>query len=398
MSWINERKEKPTDYVPIAMGDLTTSDDTDPAAQREPLELEPFRDDDDEDEGVHSSPQPSQPPPPPPPPPVSRASFIFWIAVNVTATLLIVLVNKKVLSNPTLRGAPILFVAYHFMLTSITLQLSAWSGAFEAKVAPLMALMPLAIVFAAHTVVTNWSLALLEVVMYQEMRILITPVTVLINFVAYRKTISLPSLGALVVVCLGVALTVYTDTKQKHAIAAAAAASHPASPASHLLRRAIDVASNPKNGIIGYIFGMGGVMLSALYTIWMAVYMKKLSLSAMQLLHNQAPLGCALLLATVPFLDSLPVWSEVTLYEWMLLAVSGLCAVMINVSQFYIVAGSSALSSTVVGHGKTMAIVAAGWITATSVISFGSGLGVLIALSGIVSYGAIGLREAGAKK
>lgn len=227
------------------------------------------------------------------------------------------------------------------------------------------------------------------------MRILITPVTVAINFLAYRKTISLPALASLIVVCLGISMTVYADTSQKRAIALAAATSAPPAASHSLVLRGLEFA---RNGFVGYVFGMGGVVLSAWYTIWMGVYMKRLDVSAMQLLHNLAPLGCMLLLVAVPFLDDLPVWGDVTAHEWTLVAISGLCAVLINVSQFYIVAGSSALSSTVVGHGKTIAIVAVGWITATSVIALGSGVGILLALGGIVAYGAVGLRQASVAK
>ncbi|KAL8278308.1 hypothetical protein RQP46_009200 [Phenoliferia psychrophenolica] len=356
--------KKDSAYAPLPLSDLSASQ----AAHSVELDLgSPALDD------------------PPEPPPISRVAFFFWISVNIVATISIVLVNKLVLSSGRLSTSPILFVAFHFFLTASTLQLSAFSGAFEAKRAPLFAILPLALIFATHTVVTNWSLALLEVVLYQEMRILITPVTVLINFLAYRKTISPQALAALFLVCIGISVTVYSDTRQKVAIAAAKVATLETDP---LARRALQF---EKNGFIGYAFGMGGVILSAWYTIWMAVYMKRLQVSAMQLLHNLAPLGCALLLATVPFLDTLPDWGAVTAHEWTLVAISGMCAVLINVSQFYIVAGSSALSSTVVGHSKTLAIVTVGWVTATSAISLGSGTGVLLALTGIVAYGAIGL-------
>ncbi|KAI5475243.1 Multidrug resistance efflux transporter EmrE [Pseudohyphozyma bogoriensis] len=312
----------------------------------------------------------------------SRAAFFFWIAVNCLATLGIVLANKQILSNPTLRGAPTLFVAYHFFLTSVTLHVasSGLVGAFERKSAPILALLPLAFVFAGHTVVTNWSLALLEVAIYQEIRILVTPATVLINFIAYRKTVSFQSLLALAVVCAGISLTVYSDTLQKQALAAQIKHAAPA-----MLMKRVEKLHAMKNTPLGYMFGMAGVFLSALYTM--------LQVSSMQLLHLQAPLGCALLLICTPFLDTLPIWSNITSWEFTLLIASGLCAVLINISQFFIVAQSSALSSTVVGHGKTCLVVAVGWMTATSAISLGSGVGIFFAIIGIVGYSAITMSQ-----
>lgn len=88
------------------------------------------------------------------------ASFLFWVIVNIVATLVIILANKHILSNPTLKGAPTLFVAYHFALTALTLHIASSSavGAFERKPISPFAIAPLVVVFAAHTVVTNASL------------------------------------------------------------------------------------------------------------------------------------------------------------------------------------------------------------------------------------------------
>lgn len=72
------------------------------------------------------------------------------------------------------------------------------------------------------------------------------------------------------------------------------------------------------------------MFLSALYTVWMGVYLKKLQVTSMQLLHVQAPLGCVLLLIMTPFLDIAPIWRDITSYEYLLLIISGLCAVLIK--------------------------------------------------------------------
>lgn len=112
-----------------------------------------------------------------PPPPISRAAFAFWIGVNVAATLSIIFANKLVLSSGRLSGSKTLFIAYHFALTGLTLQLAAVLKALPAKAAPVLAILPLALIFAARTslplaplpaadgpilhtdtVVTNWSL------------------------------------------------------------------------------------------------------------------------------------------------------------------------------------------------------------------------------------------------
>jgi solute carrier family 35 protein E3 len=64
---------------------------------------------------------------------------------------------------------------------------------------------------------------------------------------------------------------------------------------------------------------------------------------------------------------------------------SGVLASLINISQFYIVAGAGAVSSTVVGHIKTCSIVALGWVTSGRKASDRSVFGIVLAISGILS-------------
>lgn len=210
----------------------------------------------------------------------------------------------------------------------------------------------------------------MDVAIYQELRILVTPATVIINYFAYQRGISFQSILALATVCFGIAITIQSETLKIPVKAVAD--------------------SIMKNGPIGYACGMGGVSLSALYTVWLAVDLPKLQVSSMQLLHRQAPLGCVLLLVLVPFLDTIPVWGNISSDEWALIGVSGLSAVLINMSQFFIIAGSSAVSSTVVGHAKTCLIVAVGWGTTTTPIAMQSGVGILIAIVGILTYSLLG--------
>lgn len=58
-------------------------------------------------------------------------------------------------------------------------------------------------------------------------------------------------------------------------------------------------------------------------------------------------------------------------------------ASLINISQFYIVAGAGAVSSTVVGHIKTCSIVAIGWVTSGRKANDRSVFGIILAISGI---------------
>lgn len=63
---------------------------------------------------------------------------------------------------------------------------------------------------------------------------------------------------------------------------------------------------------------------------------------------------------------------------------SGLMAALINISQFFIVAGAGAVSSTVIGHLKTCSIVALGWVTSGRSANDRGIFGIFMAITGIV--------------
>jgi solute carrier family 35 protein E3 len=65
---------------------------------------------------------------------------------------------------------------------------------------------------------------------------------------------------------------------------------------------------------------------------------------------------------------------------------SGLLAAILNISQFFIVARTGAVSSTVVGHVKTCLIVALGWVTSGRGLGDGGVVGgVVVAVGGIIA-------------
>ncbi|KAL8833361.1 MAG: hypothetical protein Q9170_004314 [Blastenia crenularia] len=64
---------------------------------------------------------------------------------------------------------------------------------------------------------------------------------------------------------------------------------------------------------------------------------------------------------------------------------SGCFASLINLSQFFIIGGAGPVSSTVVGHLKTCAIVTLGWITSGRSVGDKSIFGILLAITGIIA-------------
>jgi solute carrier family 35 protein E3 len=222
-------------------------------------------------------------------------------------------------------------------------------------------IIPLSVAMALNVILPNLSLAFSSVTFYQVARILLTPVVAIMNYILYKSTLPRNAILSLIPACFGVGMVSYYDSQ----------------PAD-------DSKVKTTSGL-GVIFAFAGIFASSLYTVWIASYHRKLKMSSMQLLYNQAPSSAFLLLYVIPFVDTFPVWTQVPVNRWVLIMISGLFAALINISQFFIIAQTGPVSSTVIGHVKTCTIVALGWISSGRAIGDKSVLGVFTAIGGIIA-------------
>lgn len=295
-------------------------------------------------------------------PKTSQTVVLFWMAINTLATIGIVFTNKAIFSDKNLVKMPVAFAAFHFTCTSLTLFVVSQFGAFQPRRLKPLQILPLCFAFCGNVILPNLSLAFSSVTFYQLVRILLTPGTAGLNYVFYNTKISMAAVLAIVPICFGVGLTTYYD--------------------------AISKTSETTTSVYGVVFALAGVTVSCVYTIWIGTFAKKYQVSSMQLLYNQAPWSVLLLLICVPFSDTVPPMAEISSNSMYLVLLSGAFAILINISQFFIIHGTSALTSTIVGHMKTCSIVALGWVFGGKMSNM-SLLGVIIALSGIFTYSAI---------
>ncbi|RDL38814.1 uncharacterized protein BP5553_03154 [Venustampulla echinocandica] len=305
----------------------------------------------------------------------AKRNFLVWTALNMLATIGIVFTNKAIFNDPAFKLMQTSFASFHFVCTGLTLWVVSRPsiGAFVPKRAGIVEMLPLAFSMCLNVVLPNFSLAFCTVTVYQLCRVLLTPLTAIINYVFYSATIPRRAALALVPVCIGVGVTSYYDTK-------------PAGPAT---------ADGPvqTTSLIGVIFALSGVCASSAYTVLIGAYHKKLQMSSSQLLLNQAPISSVMLLFAVPLVDHIPVLVDVPRYRWLMILMSGGFAALINISQFFIVAGSGPVSSTVVGHLKTVSIVTIGWALSGRGLTDMGAFGILITVGGIVYYSSIMLNK-----
>ncbi|KAI2630482.1 integral membrane protein [Xylaria nigripes] len=295
----------------------------------------------------------------------------FWIAVNTLATIGIVFINKAIFSDPSLKLAQLTFAAFHFFMTWLLLYTLSrpYFAYFVPRRTSIREVIPLSIAMALNVILPNLSLVFSSITFYQVARILLTPTVAAMDFFLYHATLPASAMLALVPACLGVGIVSYYDSLPT------------------------DDANVKTTSSIGVIFAFSGIFASSLYTVWIKSYQRKLQISSMQLLLNQAPVSAFLLLYVIPFFDTFPVWSQVPVNRWLMIFMSGVLAALINLSQFFIIGQTGPVSSTVVGHLKTCLIVALGWVTSGRSAGDKAMVGVYVAIGGIISYSVVMLRH-----
>lgn len=108
---------------------------------------------------------------------------------------------------------------------------------------------------------------------YQLAKILTTPALVVLDYIIFGKTITVTRLAAVLISCVGVALTNGATAR-----------------------------SNP----IGAVIAVAAFIVTALYQIWIGKKIKDLNVTGAQLLVNQSLVAIMMLLPLVPFLDTIP--------------------------------------------------------------------------------------------
>lgn len=295
-----------------------------------------------------------------------------------------VFTNKSIFSTPSLRLTQLSFATFHFLTTYLTLFLLSRPplSLFVPRSISLRDTLPLSIAMSLNVILLNLSLAFSSVTFYQIARILLTPTVAVMNYVLYRSVLPGRAVLALVPACVGVGMVSYYDTLPLPSSSSSTGTGTGTGLAADQTQKQTVETTTP----LGILFSFLGILASSLYTIWIAHYHRKLGgISSMQLLYNQAPVAAFMLLYAIPFVDVFPNWMvDVPVQKWVLILLSGLWASLINISQFFIVARTGPVSSTVVGHVKTCTIVALGWVVGGRAVTDRAVLGVVVALGGLL--------------
>ncbi|PNS21751.1 NADP-dependent alcohol dehydrogenase 7 [Sphaceloma murrayae] len=303
-----------------------------------------------------------------PKPKAPRTSVAFWIALNITSTVAIVFINKSIFRSPHFHSAQFFFAAYHLLLTyglltilSSPLPVLSAVHIFDRRSTSIRSILPLAASMSLSVVFLNTSLAFCSVPFYQTARVLLTPVVAAINFVFFSKSIPRQAAYMLVPICCGVAFMAYSDTKNGGT-------------------------QGNSTSLFGAAFALLGVVISSVYTVWIGTFHEKLDMNSTQLLHAQSPVGAGLLFVLGAISGKFPDFGSFDSTMWQCVLLSGLCAMMINLSQFKVIGLAGSLAGTIVGQVKTIVIVIIGWIQLGQAVNSDSILGVSVAIAGVAGY------------
>lgn len=260
----------------------------------------------------------------------------------------------------------------HTLVTWLGMQAFLRAGLFEPKDVPKERLAPLAAAYVGYIVLCNLNLNINPVGFYQISKIAVAPAVLAIEAVVYGKRASSKVAAAVAVVCLGVGLATVTDPQ---------------------------ISSN----LMGLLVGFGSVLATALYQIWAGVKQKELGLGSMQLLHQYIPLAAMLLGVLVPIFEPMG-WTDahadtILGYHYgatsiAAILVSAVLGLLVNLSTFLVIGATSSLTYNVVGHVKTVIILAGGVVFFGDTMSQNKLGGIMVAMGGIIWYTQIKLQEA----
>ncbi|UJR27816.1 hypothetical protein I4U23_009085 [Adineta vaga] len=285
---------------------------------------------------------------------------VIGCATNIFSSIGIIFLNKYIFKHCQIKTMTL--TAIQMVFTSLGLWICLQMNTFVRKSIPIQKVLSLAIVFCAFVVFTNLSLEYNTIGTYQLFKILTTPVVVLITWYYYKTKYSRLVVSTLIPVVVGVATHSVNDIQLT---------------------------------MIGTIIAGIGILSASLYQVWVGERLKELEINSQQLLYYQAPLSAILLVPFIITMETFPSYETSEEQRTAIIAViaSGIVAFAVNLSVYWVIKNTSALTYNMIGHLKTVSILLGGFILFQESLNFKQFLGILLTLFGLFSYTLIRMRE-----
>ncbi|EKG05629.1 hypothetical protein TCSYLVIO_003299 [Trypanosoma cruzi] len=276
------------------------------------------------------------------------------LLLNIVSSVGVVIINKRLVYMEAGFRFGIVLTVIHFIVTFLGCLLFAWLKFFEVSSIPILKVIPISLAFCGYVVFNNLSLLTNTVSVYQTSKIACTPLIVWIEYTLYHRRENRRTLLSLIPICVGAALTVYSDASLN---------------------------------LMGTLWALLAIVSNSLYTVWGKTKQLELEVTSMQLLMYQAPLSALLLVFAVP-IDGLGelVSFEMTFKAVWAIALSCLFAFGVNFSFFLFVGRTSPLTMNVVGYFKTALVFVGGFMFLSSEMNAKTFSGVALTLVGLLFY------------
>ena len=208
-------------------------------------------------------------------PPVSQSSNSFdpvtvsFMAFNFFSATAIVFVNKILFQNYGMAFSTFV-TAMHFIVTSLGTFCCEWLGVYEPKKLNHLDVLPITIAFCGFVVFNNLSLQYNSVGFYQLMKVMTTPVIVILQYLLYGVKEDPRLIMSLVPVVIGVALATVNDFSFN---------------------------------LYGAFWAIAGIFSTSFYQLFVKSKQDSLGANSWQLLKYQAPQASIVVFVMTPFLD-----------------------------------------------------------------------------------------------
>lgn len=294
--------------------------------------------------------------------------ILVGLSCNLFFSLTIVFLNKWLYSIDKFPN--ITLTCLHFTTTAIILYLLNISNIFKRKHVQLKHVLPLSLTFCGFVVFTNLSLQNNTVGTYQLAKTLTTPVIMAIQIKFYDKSFCNKIKLTMLPIITGVFINSYYDLEFN---------------------------------FYGIIFAICGVFVTSFYQILVGSKQKQLGISSLQLLFYQAPISAFILGILILFLE--PPWQSGNLlsFNWtlsssLLVLSSCLTAFFVNITIYWVIGNTSAVTYNMFGHFKFVATLVGGYLIFKNDISNRQILGIILTCIGIGLYTKLKLSQNDDKK
>jgi solute carrier family 35 protein E3 len=289
----------------------------------------------------------SQPPPSPksPEPMILIAGYRFnpttlgYMAFNFGSSVGIVFVNKLLFGSYHMSYSTFV-TGIHFVVTFICVIICQRLKMFEPKSLRHLDVLPITIAFCGFVVFNNLSLQYNSVGFYQLMKVLTTPVIVVLQYFIYGVKEDKKLVMALIPVIIGVILATVNDFSFN---------------------------------VLGASYAVAGILSTSFYQMFVKSKQDQLGANSWQLLKVQAPQAAIVVFILTPLFDTVHSTStKIGLFDYLrhdastmayfLLITSAILAFCVNLSIFLVVGRTDPVVYNVLGHFKLLVILTGGLI------------------------------------